>query len=56
VIEAAVSFGLIALGVSVWLFARVVRNVYRHRGHERETSFLARLFAEDTDHGDGGKS
>jgi hypothetical protein len=47
VIEAAVSFGLIALGVSVWFVAHVARRVYRHRSSDRDTSFLARLFAED---------
>jgi len=46
-IEAAVSFGLIALGASVWFFARVVRGLYRHQSSERDTSFLARLFADE---------
>jgi hypothetical protein len=52
VIEAAVSFGLIALGGSVWLGARIARRVYRDCGHERDSSFLARLFAND---GEGNK-
>lgn len=49
-VEAIVSIGLIGLGVSVWCFARLARSIYRHRATERETSFMARLFADD--HGD----
>jgi hypothetical protein len=51
-IEAVVSLGLIGLGVSVWCVSRLARGIYRHRAAARDTSFLARLFAEDAR--DGG--
>jgi len=47
VIEAIVSFGLIALGAAVWLLARVARAIYRHRAHERDRSLMARLFSAE---------